>query len=106
MRKKMFMEICERMKQNHDNLDALHKLNVDLYDFMDDSAWISQHLWSVVLTKEGNDWFSWFMYEKSYLYEMDNSMMAWDENKNEICQMLDDLYNFLVTNNHFNTPTK
>lgn len=105
MRKEMFMKICERMKQNHDNLDALHKLNVDLYDFMDDSAWISQHLWATVLTKEGEDWFSWFMYEKSYLYNMDKDMKAHDNGK-EICKNLEGLYEYLVNNNYFNTPTK
>lgn len=106
MRREVFMDICNRMKQNHDNLDALHKLNVDLYEFMDDSAWVNQRLWETVLTKQGNDWFCWFMYEKSYLYDMDKEMKAWDENKNEICQTLPDLYEFLVRNNYFNTPTK
>jgi hypothetical protein len=46
------------------------------------------------------------MYEKAYLYELREDMKAHDEHKNEICQDLDSLYDFLVTNNYFNTPTK
>jgi predicted protein tyrosine phosphatase len=106
MTKDMFMKCCERMKTASNNIDAVYKLNIDLHEFMDDEHWVVQHLWSVILTPEGYDWFSWFMYEKAYLYELKEDMKAWDENKNEICQTLPDLYNFLVINNHFYTSTK
>jgi hypothetical protein len=94
------------MKVASDRMQAAYKLDIDLTEFMDDHPWVFQHLWSEILTKEGNDWFSWFMYEKSYLYELREDMKAWDEDKNEICQTIDDLYNYLVKNNYFNTPTK
>jgi hypothetical protein len=94
------------MKFASDKMQAAYKLNIDLTEFMDDDAWVIQHLWAEVLTKDGNDWFSWFMYEKAYLYELREDMKAWDEHKNEICQDLDSLYDYLVTNNYFNTPIK
>lgn len=94
------------MKKSSDNMQAAQKLNIDLTEFMDDDSWVTQHLWSVILTKEGYDWFSWFMYEKAYLYDLREDMKAWDEDKNEICQTIDDLYNYLVTSNYFITPTK
>jgi len=106
MKQDIFMKCCERMKTASNNIDAVYKLNIDLHEFMDDEHWVVQHLWSVILTPEGYDWFSWFMYEKAYLYELKEDMKAWDENKNEICQTLPDLYNFLVINNHFYTSTK
>jgi len=106
MTRDTFMKTCERMKVSTDRIQAAYKLNIDLTEFMDDDAWVIQHLWNVILTPEGYDWFSWFMYEKSYLYNLREDMKAWDENKNEICQTIDDLYNYLVTNNYFNTPTK
>lgn len=94
------------MKTASNNIDAAYKLNIDLHEFMDDEHWVVQNLWSVILTKQGYDWFSWFMYEKAYLYELREDMKAHDEHKNEICKDLDSLYDFLVTNNYFNTPTK
>lgn len=106
MKKETFMKTCKRMKVSTDKMQAAYKLNIDLTEFMDDDSWVSQSLWNVILTKEGYDWFSWFMYEKAYLYEIREGMKAWDEDKNEICQTIDDLYNYLVTNNYFNTPTK
>lgn len=101
-----FMKACKRMKASTNRIQAAYKLNIDLTEFMDDDAWVIQHLWNVILTPEGYEWFTWFMYEKAYLYELREDMKAWDENKNEICQTIDDLYNFLVTNNHFKTSTK
>ena len=106
MKRDTFMKACERMKTSNDRIQAVYKLNIDLTEFMDDDAWVIQHLWSVILTPEGYEWFSWFMYEKAYLYELRDHMKAYDENKNEICQTIDDLYEYLVTNNHFNTSTK
>lgn len=106
MKRDTFMKACERMKTSNDRIQAAYKLNIDLTEFTDDDSWVIQHLWAEILTEEGNDWFSWFMYEKAYLYELREDMKAWDENKNEICQTIDDLYNFLVTNNHFKTSTK
>jgi hypothetical protein len=106
MKRDTFMKCCERMKTASNNIDAVYKLNIDLHEFMDDEHWVVQHLWSVILTPEGYEWFSWFMYEKAYLYEFKDDMRAYDENKNEICQTLPDLYEYLVTNNHFYTSTK
>jgi hypothetical protein len=106
MTQDIFMNTCERMKHSRNKMQAAYDLNIDLTEFMDDDAWVIQHLWNVILTPEGYDWFSWFMYEKAYLYELREDMKAWDENKNEICQTLSDLYDYLVTNNNFITPTK
>lgn len=106
MKRDTFINTCRRMKFATDRMQAAYKLNIDLTEFMDDDAWVIQHLWSVILTKEGMDWFSWFMYEKAYLYDLKKDMKAWDEHKNEICQDLDSLYDYLVNNNYFNTPTK
>lgn len=105
MTRETFMKTCERMKASTDKVQAAYKLNIDLTEFMDDEAWVTQHLWNVILTKEGYDWFSWFMYEKAYLYELRDYMKTHDNDK-EICQTIDDLYDYLVTNNYFNTPTK
>lgn len=104
MKRDSFIRACEKMKQSSDKITAANKLKIDLTEFMDDDYWVIQHLWTTILTKEGYDWFSWFMYEKAYLYELRDYMKAHDDGK-EICQTIDDLYNYLVTNNYFNTPT-
>lgn len=106
MKRDTFINCCKRMKISSTNVDAAYKINIDLHEFMDDEHWVVQHLWNTVLTPKGYDWFAWFMYEKAYLYKLKKDMKAWDENKNEICQTIEDLYDFLVTNNYFNTPTK
>jgi len=106
MKKLAFKKACERMKETSTKVSAAYKMGIDLNEFMDTEYYVTTHLWGAVLTKEGMDWFSWFMYEKSYLYDLRKDMKAWDEHKNEICKDLDSLYDYLVRNNYFNTPTK
>ena len=106
MKKIAFKKACEKMKETSNNVSSAYKMGIDLNEFMDSEYHVTTHLWEAVLTKEGMDWFSWFMYEKAYLYELREDMKAHDEHKDEICQDLDGLYDYLVRNNYFNTPTK
>ena len=39
-------------------------------------------------TEEGQDWISWWYFEKS----MDPGLKAYDDNGNEICRTFDELY--------------
>ena len=93
------------MKEMSEKCDKAYKMGIDLNEFMDTQYYVTTHLWEAVLTEKGMEWFCWFMYERSYLHELRDDMKAWDEHKNEICKDLDGLYEYLVTNNHFNTPT-
>jgi hypothetical protein len=106
MKKIAFKKACEKMKETSNKVGKAYKMGIDLNEFMDSEYYVTTHLWEAVLTEKGYDWFAWFMYEKAYLYELREDMKAHDEHKNEICQDLDSLYDYLVTNNYFNTPIK
>lgn len=48
---------------------------------------------------DGWEWFSWFVYEKM---ASKNELKAYDENDNEICQTVEDLWQFLEDNHKKN----
>jgi flagellin-specific chaperone FliS len=97
-----FEKLTRMMVTQSATLDQAHKLKIDLLDFVDDYSTLISELWSVILTSEGVDWFSWFMYEKNYISNGigDLKLTAYDDGK-EICRDLPELYEYLVNNSYF-----
>ena len=97
-----FERLTSMMVNQSTTMDHAYKLKIDLLDFVDDYSTLISELWSVILTNEGVDWFSWFMYEKNYISDgIGNSKLtAYDDGK-EICEDLPKLYEYLVNNSYF-----
>ena len=101
-----FERLTNLMVNQSTTMDHAYKLKIDLLDFVDDYSTLISELWSVILTNEGADWFSWFMYEKNYISDGigNPKLTAYNDGK-EICIDLPELYEYLVNNSYFKIET-
>lgn len=99
---KEFESIIQLMVEHNKKMGKLHDLDIDLYDFNNTQDVIINSLWSQLLTPEGNDWFTWFLYEKNYIQDGKGrkDLKAWKHEK-EICKNLKGLYDFLKSEKYF-----
>jgi hypothetical protein len=64
-------------------------------------------MWGEILTEYGEDWLSWYLYEKDGISgNPREDIRAWDKDKNEICENLEDLHAYLLENNYFRNYKK
>lgn len=97
-----FKKILDLQKEHSKRISDLYDLKVDLLDTFDELQTTISLLWDEILTVEGADWLSWFLYEKNYISgELREDLTAWDENKKEICKDLRGLYDYLKESNYF-----
>jgi len=97
-----FKKILDLQKEHDKRISDLYRLKVDLLETFDEMQTAISLLWDEILTEEGADWLSWFLYEKGYISdELREDLTAWDENKNEICKDLRGLYDYLKESNYF-----
>jgi hypothetical protein len=96
----LFIKISKRQS------DA-YQLGIDLIEFTDDYQKLFNNLLSIILTKDGIDWFDWFMYEKDFIKGKGGrpDMNAYDLDKEtgkhfEIIRNLEELYNYLIENDY------
>jgi hypothetical protein len=102
MKYKDFKELVDLMVKHEEKIDAAYKLKIDLIDFCDDQNKLINTLWGHILTIEGLDWFSWFMYEKDYISgKIKKHLTAKDESGKEICKDLKGLHEYLVIQMYF-----
>ena len=74
-------------------IDRAYELNLDLIEFMDPLCQANDILIKEAFGEEAADWISWFMYERDF--GVKDHIKAWDEDKNEICQTVDQLYDYV-----------
>lgn len=97
-----FKNILDLQAQSFQKSQKLYELGVDTIEFNSDLESAVSCLWSEILTKDGDSWISWFLYERDYISgEIKENMKAWDKNNNEICGTLEELYQYLVENKYF-----
>lgn len=83
-----------------------YKIGVDMIDYTEPYDKAITILLEEILTIEGNDWLSWFLYEKGGIdKKMRKDMKAWD-NEKEICKDLKGLHSYLVDNSYFRNTLK
>ena len=74
----------------------LYKLGVDLIEISEDLEKAIDLLWNEVLTKEGEENLSWFMFEKDYVSgELREDIKAFD-GEEEILKDVQGLYDYLI----------
>jgi hypothetical protein len=96
-----FKEIVDLQVEHHKRLHSLYDLKVDLLDTFDELERVVEILWGEILTDEGADWLSWFLYEKDYVSgNLREDLDAWDGEK-KICNDLEGLYQYLSESNYF-----
>lgn len=99
-----FKKILDLQEHNFQKSQKLYELGIDTIEFNSDLESAITLLWREILTKEGDDLVSWFLYEKDYISgELKEDFKAWDENGNEIIKNVEELYEYLVTTCYFRT---
>lgn len=101
MTKETFKKILELQSEHYQKEQKLYELGLDTVEFNTPLIAIVEALWNEVLTEEGSDWLSWFMFEKFWISgEPREDMKAFDGDV-EIVKDLDGLYDYLVSNSYF-----
>jgi hypothetical protein len=88
MKLESFEYLINSLKEASDRDNSIYKLGLDLSNISDDYQKIITHLLKVYYGEEGEDWISWFLYER----REEESFQAWDENKNPICYDVESLW--------------
>lgn len=97
-----FKDLTDLMVKNSDRMNQAYRLGIDLYELYDINETLVSHLWDVILTDHGLDWFNWFMYEKDYIHDgVGRADMTATDDGTPICEDLKGLYEYLVKNNYF-----
>jgi len=106
MNYKDFEKIINHMIAHTKKVQAAYDLKIDLIEAFDDHEKALHSLWKHVLTEEGYDWFSWYMYEKDGISgNPRKDLQAWDKEK-EICQDLKRLWKYLKKYDYFRIQNK
>ena len=101
-----FKKILDLQVEHHKRMHALYDLKVDVLDTFDELERVVEMLWAELLTPEGADWLSWFLYDKDYVSgTLREDLNAWDGEK-EICKDLQGLYDYLKDSNYFVTKNQ
>ena len=94
-----FKELIEIDKTLWDYWDKLNKLGIEIMNspLFESACKLSKEMWTAYYGEEGQEWVSWFLYEKMESKNPEE-MKAWDEEGNEICANLEELYKYLEKN--------
>ena len=102
MQYKEFKELVDLMIKHEKKINDAYKLNIDLIEFNDDQNKLINALWHQILTVDGVDWLSWFLYEKGYITgKIRKDFTAYDNSEKEICKDLKGLHEYLVIQMYF-----
>ena len=93
MKRKQFNMLMHLLEKQSMQIDRAYELNLDLIEFMDPLYQANDILIKEAFGEEAADWISWFMYERDF--GVKDHIKAWDEDKNEICQTVDQLYDYV-----------
>ena len=97
---KDFKECLDIMISLHERTLQLSKLDVNLIEYGDPYDKLISILWENILTEEGHEWLSWYLYDKNGISGNPNDDLKAYDNDVEICKNLEDLHSYLVNNNY------
>jgi len=90
MKLEVFERIITQIEKQHERSSAAYGLGIDLLDFEDEYCGIITHLLKAYYGEAGEDWISWYLYERDSLSGDKNQ--AWDKDKNPICYDIPSLW--------------
>jgi hypothetical protein len=88
MKLESFAYLIKSLKDSFEKDHEFYKLGLDISNISDPYSQIITHLLRVYYGESGEDWISWFLYER---VDSDESQ-AWDEEKNPICYDIESLW--------------
>lgn len=101
MKFETFKKILDLQTEHYQKEQTLYELGVNITEINESLVGAISMLWSEVLTESGDDWVSWWLYDKYAISGVpDENIKAWD-GETEIINSLEDLYEYLVSNSYF-----
>lgn len=96
--KEQFFELIKKVLEFDRITDKLHDLNIQIFDAFPQVHELEDLFINSFLTKEGADWYYWYMYEAPTLGEGPH---AWEKDGTPIIMdSPEDLWNYIVNNNY------
>lgn len=96
-----FKKILDLQAEHYQKEQTLYELGVDTINLNEPLVGAISMLWSEVLTESGDDWLSFWLYDKYAISGMpDESIKAFDGDV-EILKSVEELYDYLVSNSYF-----
>jgi len=96
-----FKQIIDWQIAHSQKMDKLYKLNINLIEAFDEQEKVIDALWNKVLTENGKDWLSWYLYEKDGISGKPKKNMKAHDGDVEICKDVKGLYDYLSKNKYF-----
>lgn len=90
MKLEVFEKIITQIKSQQEQSHKLYQLGIDLMEYEDAYAATITLLFRAYYGKDGEDWISWFIYERDD--ESDDPNQAWDKDNNPICYDIPSLW--------------
>lgn len=97
-----FKKILNLQAEHYQKEQKIYQLGLVLCDFNDPIQSVITALWQEVLTEEGEERISYFLYDKYWISGEPNlEMKAYDKEGNEIIKTIEELHEYLTTNSYF-----
>ena len=96
-----FKKIIDLQIAHSKKLDKLHDLGIEFIELFSQTDTIIHLLWGQILTEHGEDWLSWYLYEKDGISGKPKKDIKANDKGNEICKDLRETYNYLIKNKYF-----
>jgi hypothetical protein len=90
MKLEVFERIIKSLQSQTEKSVGLYRLGVDLFEYEEGYVEALTLMLRAYYGEEGEDWISWFVYERLGLDGKVNK--AWDKNKKEICYDIPSLW--------------
>ena len=87
-----FKEIIRLIRVHEAKCSKIYKLDIDLFNFMDNLSLAISLFWKAHYSEEGAGWIEWFLYERNPKGE---KKQAWDEKGNAICYDLKSTWEYV-----------
>jgi len=89
MTKEIFKYILDQLKEQEIKNQKLYELDIDITNFLDSHHKVITTLLKVYYGEEGEDWLSWYLYERDPEGSLDQ---ATDADGNPLCYDFDSLW--------------
>lgn len=90
MKYQLFEQIINKIEESNSRVNQIYTLGVDLTQVTDGLHTVISHLFGAYYGQVGLDWIDWWCYDKEFGKRED--INAWDQDKNEICRNLFELW--------------
>ena len=96
-----FKQIIDWQIAHSQNINKLYDMGINLIESFDEQEKVIDALWKQVLTTNGDDWVSWYLYEKNGISGKPRKDMKAHDGDVEICKDVKGLYDYLSKQKYF-----